>query len=371
MNIEILQECILLFKREVISSGFKRDMDDYVSSLPASQSNIVALRDIAGKVNSVLEDLYSRDLPDAMNSLLPQSNIRPFTETAHNENLKTLIENTEIVQAEFFAQLTQIFNKLQTQIQQDMGEIEKIEQFIVPYLSGEIERISEEQFAIIAIIFNEKDTITSLKQFSQALVSWNRILPIYHQLIKSDPPEDIKIVEVQNGSIDFVVNLNVDVAVNLAELFTIGFKVFVAYLSYKKMLEPIIESFHGNTKLIEQQKTTEDLLLENIGKAVHDQIEKQHKEAKKIDKSIDGTAIPKKIEQVTKLITAHIIKGNDLKLLATPKAEEEGDADVDQYVDQKEKLREVSMSARRELRNIPEVERRVLLETYGKVEEEI
>ena len=53
MNIALLQDYIDAFEREVIDSGFKRDLDDYASSLPASQSNIVALRDIAEKVLSV------------------------------------------------------------------------------------------------------------------------------------------------------------------------------------------------------------------------------------------------------------------------------------------------------------------------------
>ncbi len=42
MNIEILQEHINAFTREVVDSGFKRDLDDYISSFPAAQKNITA-----------------------------------------------------------------------------------------------------------------------------------------------------------------------------------------------------------------------------------------------------------------------------------------------------------------------------------------
>ena len=33
MNIEVLQDAIRAFRREVIDSGFRRDLDDYESSL--------------------------------------------------------------------------------------------------------------------------------------------------------------------------------------------------------------------------------------------------------------------------------------------------------------------------------------------------
>lgn len=322
MNIEILQEHINTFTREVIDTGFKRDIDDYISSLPSAQNNIVALRDIAGKVLIVLDHLYTGDLPDALSVLLPKAGTRPFTEVTHNEKLRTLIENTEIQQPEFFSQLSQILNQLKTQLQANITEIDNINAFIAPYISEDVKRIAKEQFAILAIVFNERNTITSLIQFTKALSAWNRTLPIYHQLLKSESPKDIQIVEIQNGSIEFVVNMNVDVALDLVELFKVGFQVFAAYLSYKKMIKPIIDSYHGNKLLISQEKEREKLLLENIGTAIHQQIETQHKKAKKVDKDVDGTAILKKIEQVTNLIASHIVKGNDLKLLALPNIEE-------------------------------------------------
>ena len=97
MNIQILQEHINTFTREVVDSGFKRDLDDYIKSLPASQNNIVALREIAEKILSFLDYLYTGDLPDALSVLLPKKEIRPFTEVPHNENLRKLFEDKEIM----------------------------------------------------------------------------------------------------------------------------------------------------------------------------------------------------------------------------------------------------------------------------------
>lgn len=366
MNIEILNEYVSLFEREVIESGFKRDLDDYISSLPAAQNNIVALRDLAGKVIVTLEHIYSGDLPIFLSVLFPKKQIRPFTETPLDVQLDQLIKNTEIKQPEFFNQLTQYLNQLKKRIEQNISEINNIKQFISPYVSEEIKTITKDNFAIIAIVFNEKNTITSFKQFTKTLSAWNKFLPVYHQLLKSEPPHDIEIIEIQNGSIDFVINLNVDVALDLVGLFKVGFQVFGAYLSYKKMIKPIIDTYHGNKKLISQEEEREKLLLENIGIAIHSEIDKQHKEAKKNDKALDGTAISKKIEQVSNLIISHIVNGNDLKLLAMPNPEENSEI----FTAEKEALCEKSLAARQQLRKIPAEDRQMLLEAYGGVSED-
>ena len=268
MNIEMLQDYISAFRREIVDSGFKRDLDDYSSSLAASQNNIVALREIAGKVLTSLDLIYSGDLPESLARLLPNDQLPPFTAVPHNDGLRALIEDTEIALQEFFTQLNQFLNQLKKQIQQNIAEIAKVEEFIRPYISEDTGRIAEDGLAMLAIVFNEQRTITSLEHFSKTLSAWNRVLPIYHQLVKSDSPRDIRIVEIQNGSIDCVVNLDLNVALDLVELFKLGFQVFAAYLSYKHVTRPIIDSYHGNKKLINQEKEREGLLLENIGTVV-------------------------------------------------------------------------------------------------------
>lgn len=369
MNIEILQDYIMTFTREVVDSGFKRDLDDYASSLPASQNNIVALRGIAEKILSVIDPLYSSDLPDGLKSLLPRKELRPFTETPYDSTLRELIEDTEIPQAVFFTQLTEFIDTLRTQIEQNLNEITKIKGFITPYLSRDAEQIAKEDLAIIAIVFNESQTISSLKEFTKNIQAWDRVLPIYHQLLKSESPKDIQIVEIQNGSIDFVVNLNVDVALDLVELFKVGFTVFGAYLSYKELVRPIVETYHGNKKLISTEEERENLLLENIGTAIKELIETQHKEAKKTDKKVDGTAVPKKVEQVANLIASHIVKGNDLKLLAAPTGGE-SKYNEENLANERDDLHKKSLVVRSKLRLIPKEARQVLLESYGTINDD-
>jgi len=369
MNIEILKDQIRIFTSEVVDSGFKRDLDDYASSLPASENNIVALRGIADKILSIIDDIYSGDLPEGLRALLPREEVRPFTETPHDAQLKELIQDTEIQQQAFFTQLTQIINRLKKQIDQNNNELNRINEFITPYITKELEQIAKEDLAIIAIVFNDRQTITNLKEFTKNLVAWNRTLLIYHQLLKSDSPKDIEIVEIQNGSIDFLVNLNFDVAIDLVELFKLGFEVFFAYLSYQELVKPIVATYHGNKRLISGEEERVKGLLENIGIAIKGKIEAQHKEARKADKRVDGTASQKKMEQVTNLIASHIVKGNDLKLLAAP-TEGESQYSKEDLANEKDSLRKQSIAARSKLRLIPEEDQRLLLDTYGQIKEE-
>jgi hypothetical protein len=279
------------------------------------------------------------------------------------------MENTEIELPEFYSQFNTHLTQLQSQLAENISALEEVMEFIEPYISDEIERISKEGLAIISIVFNDRQTTTSLTEFAKALTAWKKILPVYHQLLKSKSPEDIQIIEVQNASIDLIINLNVDVALDLVELFKVGFGVFAAYLTYKRMMKGIIDMCHGNKKLINIEKKKEKILLDNIGEAVQGEINAQHKKAIKADKKINTTSIDKKVEQVAQLVTSHIVKGNDLKLLALPEPEEpeEGEEDLP---DQKEALREKSMAARHQLRQIPTEDQQKLLEEYGKIDEE-
>lgn len=151
MNIEILQEYIETFTREIVDSGFKRDLDDYNVSLPNAQNNIVNLRDIAGKVLIKLESIYRGDLPEALRALLPYEDVKPFTETRYDENLKELVDDTEVDQQQFFSKLNQQISRLRSGIQQNITKVNEIENFIEPYLSRDTEILSEEGWVYLNI----------------------------------------------------------------------------------------------------------------------------------------------------------------------------------------------------------------------------
>lgn len=365
MNINTLNDCIEQFETEIIESGFKRDIQDYINSLPNNQNNIVSLREIANKIFAVLDEIYKSDLPENLEKLLPDK-IKPFTKSSFNESFQSLIINKEIDQSNFFQKLTQLLNQLNKLIQTNVTEVEKIKQFIKPYLDSQDELLSTDEKAIVSIIFKEEKTISDLKVFTKNLQNWNKILPIYHQIISSSSPDDIELINVQNGSIDFLVNLNVDLAINLADIFEIGFKAFLTYLSYKKMLKPIVEGYMGNQKLIASEKEREKELINNIGEAIRLKIIDQHKEALKTDSDIEKNC-DIKIAEVVKLVTSHILKGNDLKLLALPNISDTENKETKE--NQSQVLRKISTQVKQTLKTLPQTEMKKLLDKYQEPDE--
>jgi hypothetical protein len=362
MNIETLAEYIEEFQIDIIASGFKRDVQDYVSSLPSNQANIVALREIAEKLREALKCIYASDLPDALDNLLPTKKARPFTEKNYLDEVQDLLRNKTIPQSDLFNKLHQIVQQLQTDLQQNEAEINRIKTFISSYVKEDSQKLTSAGHALISIILKDIQTISSLKELTKTLSAWNRILPLYHRLLKSESPEDIRLVEIQNGSVDFIVNVDVDVAVNMAELFKTAFKCYAAYLLYKKMVKPITDTYLGNKKLIAAEEERERELLNNIGVAIEGQIKEQHEKAKGL--GVTSAHPEKMIEQVTNLVTSHVVRGNDIKLLALPEADNQSGET------EKSELREASNEAKNARRALPPEDVKKLLEVYGAIKTE-
>jgi hypothetical protein len=140
----------------------------------------------------------------------------------------------------------------------------------------------------------------------------------------------------------------------------------MAYLSYKKMAKPLVDSYFGNKKLIAGEKEREKELINNIGEAIKNQILDQHKQYVKKDKDIDKN-IDKKLEQVVKLVSSHILKGNDIKLLTIPLVDNEESSEENE--NNKEELRTISSQVRQEMKLIPSKDMKFLLEKYSEPEE--
>ena len=358
MNINTLFDIIELFNIEVVNSGFQRDIQDYINSLPSNQSNIIALNDIATKTYEKLELINNGDLPEKLKKLFT-AKVEPFTNYSHISELKTLLDNREIQLPAFFQKLNQILTDLNTQIQQSNNEVKRIKTFIDPYITKEEIIQTTENKAIISIVFKDIKTTSNLKEFSKTIQLWNRVLPLYHQLLKSSSPEDIEIVTVQNGSIDFLFNIDFDIALDLTEVFKIGFQCFLAYLSYKKLAQPMVATYFGNKRLIQGEKEREKEMINNIGEAVKNKILEQHKAALETDNQIDKSSSDKKIEEIEKLVTSHILKGNDFKLLSLPELQED-----DTKKEEKEELRKISTEVRQALKKMPQTELKILQEKY-------
>ena len=365
MNISTLKELIEQFNTEIIQSGFKRDIQDYLTSITKSQNNIVALREIGQSIFDKLESFKENNFEETLKKLFPSNSPEPFTESSSYTELKELIENKEIQQTQFFQKLKQIVTQLNTSIQSNVDKAAEIESFFAPYIDEEKEFLAEENKAIVSIIFKETKTITNLKQFTKTITAWNRILPVYHQILKSESPEDIEIIQVQNGSIDFLFNIDLDIALDLTELFNEGFKYFLGYISYKTLAKPIAKTFFGNKELEAKQQELENSMLDNLLSEVIKTINNQHKSAKKRDKNLPSN-ISKMVTEVAKLVTSHIINGNEIKLLSIP--ENEGNKEKGEK--SKESLIDTMKDLKNALKKLPQAELQKLLDKYGELPDE-
>lgn len=359
MNIQSLLGKIRLFEKTVIKSGFKRDVFGFLESINTQQSrqNLQLFQEIAGKIELYLKTIYDSDLPESLECLLPTDSIRPFTESNYLENLYEILTDSELPTDQYFTKLNSLLSNLKTEIEINETELERLKEVFQIYVDYEQPKLDSDEKVIISLIFKDIKTTASLKEFSKVLYKWNRTLLLYHQLLKSNPPRDIEIVEVQNGSIDVLINIDVDVAVDLVKLIRLGFEVFGGYLLYKSKTKEIIATYFGNQKLIKQEKERENEMLENIYKAIESKVIEQHKSAKKNDKDIDATAIKIKVKEVTDTLSEHIVKGNDIKLIAAPQEYEEIEEDTEEI-----KLR--SISNRRALKTLTEEDRIKLIERY-------
>lgn len=359
MNIESLISKIVLFNDLVIKSGFKRDLSDFVQSIQQGQNqNLVFMKDLSNRVKNKLKDFESYGLDSELRLVLKEN--KPFTELKTLDLLEELDQNTEIDGNSYFSKFNQHLAKLIQHIDNNKSEIDDVMLVFQKYVS-ENDLASESEHALVSLIFKDLKSTGSLKEFAKALNRWNRMLLIYHTLLTSNSPEEIELIEIQNGSIDVIFNVDLNIALDLTELIKIGLKVYGAYLLYKSnTAKVIIESYMGNIRLIKQEKDREILMLENIKDSISRKIIEQHQERIKIDKKIEKTSIDIKVEEVSSVITDHIIKGNELKLLTPPEIN-----DDDEEIDISLELREETARVREVFKKISTEDRKLLLEKYS------
>jgi len=363
MNIESLLNKANLFEHLVIDSGFKRDMTDYFSSTQQSQNqNLVYMKDLSEKIKKYLINFENNSLDNELSYLLKDTT--PFTSEDIISELNEIDFNTEIEASEYYQKFHQILNKLINHISANESEIISLQELLKKYSNVDDEEFVDEGNALISIIFKDLQTTGTIKEFTKSLNKWNRALILYYTLLKSDSPEEIELVEIQNGSIDVICNVDLNISLDLTKVIITGLKVYGAYLLYKsKTAKEIIASYMGNKKLIASEKEREKLMFSNIYDVIKDKISEQHKENLKIDKKINKEGVDKKIEEVTKVITEHIIKGNEVKLLTYDTNKKDSDKD-ESTEDLADKLRENTSVVKERYNLLENADKQLLIETY-------
>jgi len=367
MNIESILEKIRLFEKLVIDSGFKRDITDYSQAIRHGQNRtLVFMKNLSNKIIEHLTLIEENLLAHELEIILKKS--KPFTDLNSLSLLKTLNENSTIDANAYFQNFSSILNILAQAIEQNDAELREVKKIFSLY-SSNVKTQGEESKALISLIFNDIESTRSLKGISKALNRWSRTLLIYHTLLTSKSPEEISLIGIQDGCIDTIINVDINIAIDLTEIITTALKVYGAYLIYKtETAQEIIKSYAGNKKLIKMEKYREKLMLDNINIAVENKIQEQHKEALKKDKNIDKTAVKKKVQEVSKVVVDHIIKGNEVKLL-TSFDDEEAEEEENNQVKINE-LNETTLLVRSRSEKLEEDEKQKLLELYSVKDDE-
>lgn len=364
MNVESLLNKIKIFKELVIDSGFKRDVMDYKQSITQAQNqNLVFMKGLSENIKSNLILFENNSLDSELNGVLREN--EPFTSLNTIEEIEDLNLDKEINGQQYYQKFHPILVSLQKEIQSNESELNKVKTTFDKYVSEEDEYENEGEQAVMSLIFKDLKSTGSLKEFSKVLVRWNRTLLIYHTLLKQDSPKEISLLEIQNGSIDVIFNIDFDIAIDLTELIKRGLTVYGAYLTYKsKTAKEIIASYMGNKKLIATETEREKLMLDNIKESIKQLALEQHKENLKSDSPPLKTGATKKADEVAKVITDHIVKGNEVKLLTPPETEEENEPDISS------ELRTETATVRERWKKLDEKEKQLLLDKYTIKEEE-
>ncbi len=261
MNIISILDRIEDFNILVIESGFSRDLQGYITSIASQNNNLILLKDVTNNIVSYLTNIYDSNLPNDLKVILPESKTLPFTNKDHLSDFKKLQSDTTTVVQAYHSQLNSALTNLNNQLNTNITAIKKTKEFLLPYTYNL--EIKNEDYATLSIIFSKDNFFRSFKNLSCSLLKWERAINLYQQIISSEKPEEIKLISFQNGSLDIVTNLNIDIAINLTEVIKYAFIAFGGFLTYKSTIKPIIETFNNNDKLNKLEEEREKEMLAN------------------------------------------------------------------------------------------------------------
>ena len=368
MNIESLLNKIKLFDELVIDSGLKRDSIDYFNAIQQGHNrNLVFMQDLSSRLQKSLNNISNNSLDAELNILLKED--MPFTSFDTYSELINLDKNKEIDANQYFQKFNALLLQLNQSIASNEAELDSVKEVFERYVPEKKSYQSEGEEALVSLVFKDLKTTRSILEFSKVLNRWNRTLLIYHTLLKPESPKEITLEGIQNGSIDVIFNVDFDIAIDLTDLIKTGLKVYGAYLLYKsEKAREIIDSYMGNKKLIKTEQERETLMLDNIKDSIKARVLEQHKDKLSQGLKVDKTGAAKKADEVSSVVTDHIVKGNELKLLTPPIPEPKEDKENGKDI--ATELREETSIVRERFKKLNSEEKQLLLEKYTIKEEE-
>jgi hypothetical protein len=358
MNISSLIDKINDYKELIVDRGYHRDIQGFSATLgqPNVNQNLIMIKDIIQKTKTILDGIYLSSIPEDLLILLPQEETYQYSKKDYQERIISLENDPEIGTQNLHTKLVALINDLNNHIQANTQKINEIERFLLPYYTKENNVVNENGRAVIALIFNNKKSYKSFNELAKTSLKWNKAIKIYYQLVNSESPEDVDIISIHDGTLDIIFNIDLNIAIDLTEIIKYGLIAFGGYLTYLKTAKPIIDSYLGNKKLIENEQERKKLLLENVYDSVSGLIMKQHEEKTKTDQKINKESIDKKVEEVTRIIVEHLIDGNELKLLS-------GNSEETKKL--KDEVKDKSQLVKNQYKNISHEEMKFLEDKYS------
>lgn len=351
MTVRKILELIDLVKEQIGVENYLTKLQDYQTTIQNNSSNIVLLKEILEKTLDDLNNLIDNSIPEFLERLLV-GKLVPFEFEKFKKQLVDLRNKNYTDYSQLYSEFTNILAQMLDKMNLNIAELDKISKVIEPFKTKDFNEIQEDDNAIFALIFNNENSFNNLKSLSFELKNWDKGLFLYQQIVSDETPKAFEIIEVEQGSVEVILNLTFDVAENLVDLFKTGMETYGAYLTYKTLIhEKLFATFKNNKKLISLEEEREKLLLQNVRDTVRNEIKKQAKKGKKHE------ALEKKIEEVTRLVTEHIIKGNTVKLLSAPEEKDE--------VLEKEKEKEVFyLKSKIDYKKLDDATKQLLLEEF-------
>lgn len=302
-----------------LNNGFTQKLQDYSVTIQNNSSNLVLTKEITDRLISDIEVIMQTDIPVNMDRVLYTSESKPFTDGKYYDELIKLKELKYSDYSSQYSSLLDIITRMDNNIKQNLIDIESLKIVFSPFLDKDYAELQGEDNAIFSIVLNNIQSYKNLKLLNKELNKWDHGLMIYQQILSSDTPKTLEIVEVSEGSVEILLNLDASTVNSLIDLFKTGLEAFGAYLAYKEIKSKLMKPFQDNKKLMKGEEGQEKLLLENIEEAIINKLRLQAEASNQ--KNIE--ALDKKIDVVMKLLTDQIVKGNNIKLISAPEEQPE------------------------------------------------
>jgi small nuclear ribonucleoprotein (snRNP)-like protein len=352
MTIRKINE-IINYLLYVLNEGFVQKLQDYLVTIQNNSSNLVLTKEITDRLISDLEAIMQTDIPTNMDKILYSSVSKPFTDRKHYDELIELKEANYSDYSTQYSSLVNIITRIDSDVKQNLIDIENLKTVFKPFLDKDYSELQGENNAIFSVVLNNIQSYRNLKLLNKELNKWDQGLMIYQQILSSDTPRSLEIVEVSEGSIEILLNLDADTVTSLIDLFKTGLEAFGAYLTYKEIKNKLTKPFQDNKKLMKGEEGQEKLLLENVEEAIVTKL-KQQAEASK-QENIE--ALDKKIDIVVKLLTDQIVKGNNIKLISAPEEKPE----IENLEEEKE---QIFVNSQKVFKKLDETSKQKLLDQY-------